>query len=93
MLKYPWTDAEEASLRELHAKGLTQRQIAITMARTPDSIARKMRQLQLVHRIGRPSAPVSGPDGRFVPRTQRPLTPQRAGLVTLPPLPSLQDVD
>ena len=71
-----------ALLRRLHAAGLTQRQIAAQLGRTHDSVARKMRQLRLVQRIGRPADHPVG---------EKATHPQRAGLVTLPPLPSLAD--
>jgi len=82
-----WTEDAEALLRKLHAEGLTQRQIAERLGRTHDSVARKMRGLRLVQRIGRPR----GEDGHFA--RQKPEKVQRVGLVTLPPLASLQDVD
>jgi IS30 family transposase len=72
-----------ALLRRLHAAGLTQRQIAAQLGRTHDSVARKMRQLRLT------KGGLRAADGTFA--GDKPAHPQRAGLVTLPPLPSLAD--
>ena len=82
-----WTEDAEALLRKLHAEGLTQRQIAARLGRTHDSVARKMRQLRLTQLIGRPPRQA---DGHFV--RQKPEKTPRVGLVSLPPLASLQDV-
>jgi len=83
-----WTEDAEALLRKLHRDGLTQRQIAAQLGRTHDSVARKMRGLRLVQTIGRPPRQA---DGHFA--RQKPEKVQRVGLVSLPPLASLQDVD
>jgi IS30 family transposase len=77
----PWDTDDVQRLRGLHEAGLTQRQIAAELGRTHDSVARKMRQLRLVQRIGRPR----GDDGHFVATKVQP----NRGAVTLPPLPSL----
>jgi IS30 family transposase len=80
-----WSADDVQRLRGLHEAGLTQRQIAARLGRTHDSVARKMRQLKLVQRIGRPRAA----DGHFEATKLRP----NRGPTTLPPLASLQDVD
>lgn len=80
----PWTDEERRQLRQLHANGLTQPQIAAMLGRTHHSVQRQCRYLGLK---GTHNTPIK-------PRSTKPQPPRRhyldpAPKSTLPPLPSL----
>jgi hypothetical protein len=78
----PWTDEERVQLRRLHENGLSRAQIGAMLGRSKHSVARQVAYLGLATgNLPRPAKPPA-------PRRD---TPHRAGAVTLPPLPSLQD--
>lgn len=82
VVQTPWSDEERAMLRRLRANGVGTMQAATMMGRSKNSITRQLKYLGLgVRNAPRPAKPPK-------PRHEG---PGRAGAVTLPPLPSLQD--
>lgn len=77
-----WTLVELDQLRTWRAEGLSNLEIARRLGRSDRSVALKSKDLGLVNSY-RPVPPQPRRDGH------EPI--QRAGLVTLPPLPSLTD--
>jgi hypothetical protein len=82
VVQTPWTDEERAMLRRLRANGVGVTQIGVMMSRSKNAVYRQLRYLELA--VGNAPRPAKPP----APRRD---TPHRAGAVTLPPLPSLQD--
>ena len=85
VLNAPWTADDVRRLRELAAAGMTKRQIAEALGRSPDSVGGKLRKLRLASTPS-PTIRTRGPRGLFEPGQPK---AERAGRTTLPPLPSL----
>ncbi len=84
MTKSPhWTAEETAELERLFAAGMDKGKIARAMGRTKASIKTRAVRLGLGNFGGVKR-------GLAKPKPVKPEPPMRAGLVTLPPLPSLQ---
>lgn len=78
-----WTPEETAELERLFAAGMDRGKIALTMGRSRASIRQRAVRLGLI----KAGEVKRGPPKR---KPAKPELPMRAGLVTLPPLPSLQ---
>jgi IS30 family transposase len=76
----PWTDAERALLRRMRRNGVELKDIAAALNRSYGSIQRQIRYLQIQTQEHKKRKPAEAP---------KPPAPQRAGAITLPPLPSL----
>lgn len=87
----PWPKLEVDQLVALRAEGHGPAEIARRLQRTESSVGTKIRALIRQGRLT-PMPPKPPPSSRLpgAPKRER-YTPQRAGAVTLDPLPSLQD--
>lgn len=82
-----WTPAQDDELSVLRAEGLSTQAIASRISRSQGVVARRCRHLNL------PTPPElpKPPPRESRPTGERVLPPRPAGLITLPPLPSLQE--
>lgn len=76
-----WTSDEVAKLRAWRAQGLASSEIGVRLGRSRQGVQDKCRKLKLSY--------VAQPSQRQPRERHEPV--QRAGVVTLPPLPSLSD--